>query len=137
MMLSPQAARMPFSTFCLIAKGKFSPFSAVRRGIGGTKWSDRFTSTQASVVINSDDFPDKRVDFRSKGQVSADAVYRAETNKPHLHHRAVNKEPWMINLGRDNENVQLLRPRKENEWFTGLAPRICPGKCFIRVIRVC
>lgn len=38
-------------------------------------------------------------------------------------------EPWMINLGRGNNNAWLMGPRNEQEWFTGVAPvNGCPGK---------
>ena len=40
------------------------------------------------------------------------------------------KEDWMINLGRDSGKIDawLTGPRSD-EWYTGVHPSQCPGKC--------
>ena len=88
---------------------------------------ERFKSTAASAFSASDDDDDEdngshddKLVFRSEGHKLA-AEYRADQ------HRAY-EEPWMINLGRGNDNAWLMGPRKDEEWFTGLAPRSCPGR---------
>jgi hypothetical protein len=75
-----------------------------------------FKSTQAVLS----DFEDE-LDYRSKGHASATA-YHAESSI---------KEPWMINLNRGNDDAWLSETRDETEWFTGVAPRYCPGMYFL------
>lgn len=45
-------------------------------------------------------------------------------------HRSIIDEPWRINLGRGNDNLWLMNPREDAEWFTGVSPgsTMCPGK---------
>lgn len=39
------------------------------------------------------------------------------------------QEAWMVNLGRGDE--EWLTGPRGGEWFTGLAPEVCPGE-FLR-----
>jgi hypothetical protein len=43
-------------------------------------------------------------------------------------------EAWMINLGRQDDNNWLSKPR-EDDWWTGVHPRNCPGADKMGIIR--
>jgi hypothetical protein len=47
-------------------------------------------------------------------------------------------ESWRINLGRGTDNAWLMGSRKDDEWFTGIAPsENCPGRVLYIVIYFC
>lgn len=77
-----------------------------------------YKSTQAI-----DDLYEDELDYRSRGHASA-ASYRVGKTQ-----EVLQDHPWMINLNRGNDNEWLSKPRVDNEWYTGLAPHDCPGKC--------
>ena len=58
------------------------------------------------------------METRTKGHAQA-AQLRANEKLSH-------EEAWMINLGRNNDNVWLTGAR-EDAWYTGVHPRDCPG----------
>ena len=39
-------------------------------------------------------------------------------------------ESWMMNLGRSGDEEWLTGPRG-GDWFTGVAPDVCPGECIV------
>ena len=110
MMLSPQAARMSVYTTLrkIRSSRRVTPFTVSRF----------FKSTQA-IVEEEDDLAEVMLDHRFKGHASA-AAFRVESVKEY---------PWAINLHRGNNNAWLSDTRNEREWFTGLDPKDCPGKC--------
>jgi len=65
------------------------------------------------------DSDEEELEYRTKGFAAAAAL--GATHKSH-------EEAWMVNLGRNQDNEWLLRPR-DSKWFTGLPPSECPGKC--------
>jgi len=92
----------------------------------------RFKSSQAAATVvtdsesDTDDEMTRGVSFhRYEGHASAAATLLSSTHSTTKH---AYEEPWMINLHRGNNNEWLSGPRNEKEWFTGLAPRDCPGK---------
>lgn len=118
-MLSPQAARMGsvFTTLRKIGMSKVS--STANRGVTPFGVSRFFKSTQALVEDVDEVCDHLDVDYRTQGHASA-AAYRVE--------KGLSEDPWMINLNRGNNNAWLSDSRNESEWFTGLAPKDCPGK---------
>jgi len=72
----------------------------------------RWKSTMATFDSNEED-----ESVRSHGHAEA-----AKARSVFSH-----EEAWMINLGREDNNEWLLKPRDNDEWFTGLKPEICPG----------
>jgi hypothetical protein len=140
MMLSPQAARMG----CVSTKGhirrstrflsigrtrrhfepsipsRFRPSTETARAF--SSGLSRFKSTMAAY----DDGEDDNVDYRHKGHVAAAKARASVAVKSQ-------DEDWMINLGRKGENEWLTGPRDE-EWFTGVAPRNCPGTYDIHIL---
>jgi len=84
----------------------------------------RLKSTQALSAYDTEEEEDSLLDVRTKGFAAA-AELRAiqQSTETSLSH----EEAWMINLGRGDDNEWLTGPRAE-EWFTGIHPRICPGK---------
>jgi hypothetical protein len=130
MMLSPQAARMGTVWTTLrnigMSKGPCRSFhvspcnislvSKTKKGkIVPILSSVRFKSTMANY--------DSDEDFTSRytGHKAA-ANLRATSGNNHAL-----QEPWMINLGRGNDNAWLMGPRKSS-WFTGTSPADgCPG----------
>ena len=90
-------------------------------GIEGPR--HRLKSTQALSAYDSEE-EDSLLDVRTKGFAAA-AELRAiqQSKETSLSH----EENWIINLGRGDDNEWLTGPRAE-EWFTGIHPRICPGK---------
>ena len=40
------------------------------------------------------------------------------------------RESWMVNLGRSGDEEWLTGPRG-GDWFTGVAPDVCPGECVV------
>ena len=73
---------------------------------------------------------------------AAAAEYRAQQQQqlqdPQVNPSMLASESWRINLGRGNDNAWLMGPRKDKDWFTGIAPnQNCPGKvvwsCLTRV----
>lgn len=139
MMLSPQAARMGTVWTTLRNIGMSSSNSALRvtlqghrSSIRGSRLADRFKSPAAVFSsISDEDFDDSHHDNRGKLVVDRTeghklaAEYRAESD---VNQRHAYEEPWMMNLGRGNDNAWLMGLRKDDEWFTGVAPRNCPGK---------
>jgi hypothetical protein len=146
MMLSPQAARMGtvYTTLRSIGKAgtrRFFGCSSSRRVVSFKSTTSRNENKQLSdtfrqqlkqqrfkssvgVAANfdtdSDDEGHQDLGYTHAGQAAA-AEYRAKN--AHM------DEPWMINLGRGNDNAWLMGRRDEQEWFTGLAPvKNCPGK---------
>lgn len=134
MMLSPQAARMG----CVSTKGQIRRSTRRYLSIGrgrrhfepsvGSRFRlstetsrafsaglSRFKSTMAAYDEGEDD----GIDYRHQGHVAAAKSRVSNAVKPH-------DEDWMINLGRDGDNEWLTGPR-DQEWFTGVAPRNCPG----------
>ena len=107
MMLSPQAARMGtvFTTLRNIGP------RALARHRGAT------VGFQSTLAVEEDEDH-----HRYLGHAKAAAV-RVE--------RPSSSEPWMINLHRGHNNAWLSDTRNENEWFTGLAPKDCPGKSIV------
>ena len=64
---------------------------------------------------------------------AAAAEYRAQQQQqqqdPQVNPSMLASESWRINLGRGNDNAWLMGPRKDKDWFTGIAPnQNCPGK---------
>jgi hypothetical protein len=133
MMLSPQAARMGCvstkghirrsTRFLSIGRGRrhFEPSSGSRFRLS-TETSraffsglSRFKSTMAAYDEGEDD----NIDYRHQGHVAAAKARASDATKSY-------DEDWMINLGRDGDNEWLTGPR-DQEWFTGVAPRDCPG----------
>lgn len=100
------------------------------RGGSNNRWSSvphrRWKSSRVAAVYDSetdsdhDGDHDDDLEVRTKGLAAA-AQLRATTDK--LSH----EEAWMINLGRGSDNEWLTGPREE-DWFTGVHPRDCPGK---------
>lgn len=148
MMLSAQAARMGtvYTTLRSIGKVGTSRFK-------GSFSSCRVDSMQSTTFRNEknkqllDTFQKhqlQRKHVRSSTNVAAFESESDDDDEPqtlaytHLGHAAAaqiraknvpQEEPWMINLGRGNDNAWLMGPRNEQEWFTGLAPADdCPGK---------
>jgi hypothetical protein len=96
--------------------------------------SQRFKSSvglASSIDYDGDEFEevnDKSLGRSYIGHAQA-AEYRA---KNYATSEKVASEPWMINLGRGNDNAWLMGPRNEREWFTGVAPvDECPGTFFL------
>jgi len=88
----------------------------------------RHKSTLAEEDYTEDyDENQDHLDLRSKGHAMA-ANLRASQQQQNTAATATttNDEPWMINLGRYNDNAWLMGPR-EDAWFTGVHPRNCPG----------
>jgi hypothetical protein len=133
MMLSPQAARMG----CVSTKGhirrsaRFLSIGSGRRHFEPAIRSRFRLSTETSRAFSSglsrfkstmaayDEGEDDKIDYRHQGHVAAAKVRVSVAVKSH-------DEDWMINLGRDGDNEWLTGPR-DQEWFTGVAPRDCPG----------
>jgi hypothetical protein len=110
MMMSHQVGRMITTRVRKIGLSKAGRLTikSSRPAIG----SRLFKSTQAL----SNDFEDE-LDYRSKV------------------HSTI-KEPWMINLNRGNDDAWLSDTRDETEWFTGVAPRYCPGMYLLFFVRL-
>lgn len=89
------------------------------------KWNTpllrRWKSSRVAAVYDSDSDGDENLEVRTKGLAAAAQMRATEQEK--LSH----EEAWMINLGRGTDNEWLTGPREE-EWFTGVHPRDCPGK---------
>jgi hypothetical protein len=135
MMLSPQAARMSCvstslghirrsTRFLSIGRRHFDPSirsrfrlsSDTSRAFSVSAGLSRFKSTMAAYDESEDG---DNIDYRHKGHVAAAKARASDASKSH-------DEAWMINLGRDGDNEWLTGPR-DQEWFTGVAPRECPG----------
>lgn len=80
--------------------------------------ASRHKSTSAAAL--TDDYDDDLVMDATIGHKAA-AEARPAMDKTH-------EEAWMINLGRGNDNEWLTGTRPD-DWFTGVAPSKCPGKC--------
>lgn len=110
-MLSPQAARMGSVQRCL---GRFL--------VGGRASSSVFRSTSRTL------FPR----FKSTLALQTDPDYSHAGHVSAMEQKAQKstiQEPWMVNLGRNNDDQWLLQPRP-SEWFTGVSPKAeCPGTC--------
>ena len=91
-----------------------------KTSIRQTSTVSRHKSTAAAAL--TEDYEDDLLLDSTIGQRAA-AEARTSLHKAH-------DEAWMINLGRGNDNEWLTGPRPE-EWFTGLSPSKCPGKCAI------
>jgi hypothetical protein len=133
MMLSPQAARMGCvstskghlrrsTRFLSIGRRHFDPSLRSRFPLSKdltrafSSGLSRFKSTMAAYDEGEDD----NIDFRHQGHVAAAEARASDAVKSH-------DEAWRINLGRDGDNEWLTGPR-DQDWFTGVAPRECPGK---------
>ena len=79
----------------------------------------RWKSTRVAPLYDADDSDGDELEVRTKGFAAA-AQLRATEKLSH-------DEPWMINLGRGIDNDWLTGPR-DDDWFTGIHPRDCPGK---------
>ena len=139
MMLSPQAARMGtvYTTLRNIGMSS-SPLrkgsalvSGARRLLaptvsmhGSSSWgvvpilSSHF-STRSSYEDTEEEEEEEEIVNRSFGHT---AGIDARHHSPHHTH----EEPWMINLGREDD-AWLHGPRAADSWFTGLPPKDCPG----------
>lgn len=141
MMLSPQAARMGCVSTSLGHIRRSTRFLSIGRGRRHFEPSvrSRFRlSTDTSRVLSShlsrfkstvaayDEGEDDNIDYRHHGHVAAAKARASDTIKSH-------DEAWMINLGRDGDNEWLTGPR-DQEWFTGVAPRECPGTSDTRLL---
>jgi hypothetical protein len=141
MMLSPQAARMGTVYTTLRRIGMDRRFLSCGGISRRTVLSLRNDEIPLLLKLSDNSF--YRQQKRFKASVSAAA---ADTDSDsdeddlaytHAGHAAAAKvrakttidKPWMINLGRGNDNAWLMGPRNEEDWFTGLAPAHgCPGK---------
>jgi hypothetical protein len=147
MMLSPQAARMGtvYTTLRSIGKAgtrRFFGGSSSRRVVSFKSTTSRNENKQLSDTFRRQQLKQQR--FKSSVGVAAnfdtdsddeghhDLGYTHAGQAAAAEYRAKNAhidEPWMINLGRGNDNAWLMGRRDEQEWFTGLAPvKNCPGK---------
>jgi len=160
MMLSPQAARMGTVHTTLRRIGLFgchrSFGGSSSRLLGGSAsiWksaatnepalrhrlsSIRFNSSRAAISAFSDDSEDsdhEEEDLLLQQQV--DLGYASQGHAAAMEKRSSSAsaaapvdEPWMINLGRNNnqDNEWLMGPRDPQEWFTGVSPsQQCPGE---------
>jgi hypothetical protein len=88
------------------------------RQAGNRRWK----STRMASAYDTDEDSDGSLDARSKGFEAA-AQLRSTSSEQKLW---AHEEAWMVNLGRGNDNEWLTGPREE-EWFTGVHPRDCPG----------
>jgi len=82
--------------------------------------SGRFNSTMAAYDINDDE-------TTNSGPDTMEFLYQGHLEAVQARATRLHDEPWMINLGRDGDNEWLTGTRPQN-WFTGVAPRECPGK---------
>ena len=95
----------------------------------------RFKSSRAAAAtLNYDESDDDEDSNNNNNNVGLDTRYGSPmVNAAAMSQRTSSDqppEPWMINLGRNNDNEWLLNPRNPEEWFTGVAPmNQCPGKC--------
>ena len=159
MMLSPQAARMGtvHTTLRKIGfhgsrrsfgggRGPLPTFSSSfllgRSDIGTSGLSKnqlllRFKSSRAAVAtVDYEDLVDDEEQC-NKSIIDGARYGSYAGHAAAMEHRAITTttttdEPWMINLGRSNDNEWLMRPRDPEVWFTGVAPtHQCPGECFL------
>jgi hypothetical protein len=133
MMLSPQAARMSCvstslghirrsARFLSIGRRHFDPSVRSRFRLP-TDVSRAFSSGLSrfkSTLAAYDESEDDNIDYRHQGHVTAAKARATDAIKSY-------DDAWMINLGRDGDNEWLTGPR-DQDWFTGVAPRDCPGK---------
>lgn len=142
MMLSIQAARMGSVT------------TSLRRiGCTGSRWNSNLApttlrSTSVSNIMRKDDDNttlnkklnklqrnkssaayalDEHDDDNYAGLAAA-AMEKAMQRTLDDAGKSSQKEAWMVNLGRKDNNAWLTGPRDEKEWFTGVPPSECPGK---------
>ena len=102
------------------------------RGLATSSTSKSNTTRSKSSVAYADDHltnEDEMIEFEdiamthqhhpSQGHAAA-AAAASTVAKSHA-------EAWMINLGRNDDNIWLSKPRDE-KWWTGVHPQNCPGK---------
>ncbi|CAB9522563.1 Hercynine oxygenase [Seminavis robusta] len=82
----------------------------------------RWKSSRAAAVYDTDSDDQDDLEVRTKGLAAAAQLRATSASSAELSH----EEAWMINLGRGDDNEWLTGPR-EDEWFTGIHPRDCPG----------
>ena len=123
------------SSFLGLSPWKSATNNSIKSGLSKNQLFVRFKSSRAAAAtVNYEDSDDDEgytninnnplIDgarYRSYAGHAAAMEQRASTV-------ATTDEPWMINLGRNNDNEWLMRPRDPEEWFTGVAPtHQCPG----------
>lgn len=116
---SSPSSSSPLASFLIFKKRDYSwvPRRLSRPFLSTT--NNRWKSTAAAAYDSDSDGNDDDLDTRSKRFATA-AQLRTTSGK--LSH----EEAWMINLGRGNDDEWLTGPREE-DWFTGIHPRVCPG----------
>ena len=134
MMISPQAARMGTVFTTLRKLGASS--SSLRRGSSlidrvavrrvtlpprNASWSlaPLASSSFSTSPQYDDDVEEDAIVDRSFGHAAA-----MEARQHSMKHSQ--DESWMINLGREDD-AWLHGPREAKHWFTGVAPKDCPG----------
>ena len=97
--------------------------SLVVRGLASTATTTKRGKSSLAVLDDSDEEEDVLESILrnhpSRGHAAA-AADVASALKSH-------DEAWMINLGRNDDNIWLSKPR-EDHWWTGVHPRDCPGR---------
>jgi hypothetical protein len=93
-----------------------SPWETTTSYHKSTRWVLSATRRQNSSCVATIDVEDLQCNSDSYATAG-----RMTTGKSH-------EESWMINLGRGNVNAWLTGVRSD-EWFTGVIPSKCPGKC--------
>jgi hypothetical protein len=136
MMLSLQAARLGSVSTSLaqmrrsarylsIGRPRFDPSSRSRFRLStdlSRKFSSGLSRFKSTMAAYDEEGEDDSIDYRHQGHVAAAKARASDAVKSH-------DEAWRINLGRDGDNEWLTGPR-DQDWFTGVAPRECPGKYY-------
>lgn len=128
MMLSQQAARMG-TVYTTLRKIGMS--SSIRQGSANRQVQRLFGTSSSSVRGGAPLSP-----FSSMAQAyeyeEDEAVVSAVVDRSAGHKASVearlqhsHEEPWMVNLGREDDT--WLHGPRANAWFTGVAPKNCPG----------
>lgn len=107
--------------------------NSIKSGLSKNQLFARFKSSRAAAATaNYEDSDDEEGYNNNNNNIFDGARYQSYAgHAAAMEERATvatTDEPWMINLGRNNDNEWLMRPRNPEEWFTGVAPtHQCPG----------